>query len=37
MTRALEEDVGWIDIGPSVFIILDGTYDPPPPPEEVDE
>jgi hypothetical protein len=34
MTVALQEDVGWVGIGPAVCIMLDGTYDPP---EEVDE
>jgi hypothetical protein len=34
MTGALQEDVGWVGIGPAVCIMLDGTYDPP---EEVDE
>jgi hypothetical protein len=34
MTGALQEDVGWVGIGPAVCMILDGTYDPP---EEVDE
>jgi hypothetical protein len=31
MTGALQEDSGWIGIGPSVCMMLDGTYDPPPP------
>jgi hypothetical protein len=34
MTGALQEDVGWLGIGPSVCMMLDGTYEPP---EEVDE
>jgi hypothetical protein len=34
MTGALQEDVGWVGIGPAVCMTLDGTYDPP---EEVDE
>jgi hypothetical protein len=34
MTGALQEDVGWVGIGPSVCIMLDGTYEHP---EEVDE
>jgi hypothetical protein len=34
MTGALQEDVGWLGIGPVVCMMLDGTYDPP---EEVDE
>jgi hypothetical protein len=34
MTGALQEDVGWVGIGPSVCMMLDGTYEPP---EEVDE
>jgi hypothetical protein len=29
MTGALQEDVGWVGIGPSVCMMLDGTYDPP--------
>jgi hypothetical protein len=35
VTGALQEDVGWLGIGPEICIMLDGTYDPPP--EEVDE
>jgi hypothetical protein len=31
MTGAFQEDVGWIGIGPAVCVMLDGTYDPPPP------
>jgi hypothetical protein len=34
MTGALQEDVGWVGIGPSLCMMLDGTYEPP---EEVDE
>jgi hypothetical protein len=34
MTGALQEDVGWLGIGPSVCMMLDSIYDPP---EEVDE
>jgi hypothetical protein len=34
VTGDLQEDVGWIGIGPPVFMILNRTYDPP---EEVDE
>jgi hypothetical protein len=34
MTWALQEDVGWVGIGPAVCMMLDGTFDPP---EEVDE
>jgi hypothetical protein len=34
MTGDLQEDVGWVGIGPSVCMMLDGTYDPP---EEMDE
>jgi hypothetical protein len=34
MTGALQENVGWLGIGPSVCMMLDGTYEPP---EEVDE
>jgi hypothetical protein len=34
MTGALQEDVGWVGIGPEVCMMLDGTYEPP---EEVDE
>jgi hypothetical protein len=34
MTGALQEDVGWVGTGPSVCMMLDGTYEPP---EEVDE
>jgi hypothetical protein len=34
MTVTLQEDVGWLGIGPSVCMMLDGTYDPP---KEVDE
>jgi hypothetical protein len=34
MTGALQEDAGWLWIGPAVCMMLDGTYDPP---EEVDE
>jgi hypothetical protein len=30
MTGPLQEDVGWLGIGPSVCMMLDGTYDPPP-------
>jgi hypothetical protein len=30
MTGDLQEDMGWVWIGPSVCMILDGTYDPPP-------
>jgi hypothetical protein len=26
---ALQEDVGWVGIGPAVCMMLDGTYDPP--------
>jgi hypothetical protein len=33
-TGALQEDVGWVGIGPAVYMMLDGTYDPP---GEVDE
>jgi hypothetical protein len=29
MIVALQEDVGWIGIGPAVCMMLDGTYDPP--------
>jgi hypothetical protein len=36
MTGSLQEDVGWLLIGPAVFMMLDGTYYPPPP-DEVDE
>jgi hypothetical protein len=36
MTGALKEDVVWVGICPAVCMMLDGTYDPPPP-EEVDE
>jgi hypothetical protein len=36
VTGALQEDVGWLGIGPAIRIMFDGTYDPPPP-EEVDE
>jgi hypothetical protein len=35
MIGALQEDVGWLGVGPSVCMMLDGTYAPPP--EEVDE
>jgi hypothetical protein len=28
MTGALQEDVGWVGIGPTVCMILDGTYEP---------
>jgi hypothetical protein len=31
MKGALQEDVGWVGIGPAVCMIMDGTYDPPPP------
>jgi hypothetical protein len=34
MTGALQEDVGWLGIGPALCMMLDGTYEPP---EEVDE
>jgi hypothetical protein len=34
MTGALQEDVGWVGIGPAVCMMLDSTYEPP---EEVDE
>jgi hypothetical protein len=34
MKGSLQEDVGWVGIGPSVCMMLDGTYDPP---EEVYE
>jgi hypothetical protein len=34
MQGALQEDVEWLGIGPSVCMMLDGTYEPP---EEVDE
>jgi hypothetical protein len=34
MTVNLQEDMGWLGIGPSVCMMLDGTYEPP---EEVDE
>jgi hypothetical protein len=34
MTGALQEDLGWVGIGPAVCMMLDGTYDPP---AEVDE
>jgi hypothetical protein len=34
MKGTLEEDMGWLGIGPSVCMMLDGTYEPP---EEVDE
>jgi hypothetical protein len=34
MTGALQDDVGWLGIGPEVFMMLDGTYEPT---EEVDE
>jgi hypothetical protein len=30
-----KQDVGWIEIGPAVCMLLDGTYDPPP--DDVDE
>jgi hypothetical protein len=36
MPGALQEDVGWLGIGQAVCMMLDGTYDPPPP-DEVDE
>jgi hypothetical protein len=29
ITGALQEDVGWLGICPSVFMMLDGIYDPP--------
>jgi hypothetical protein len=28
-TGALQEDVGWVVIGPAVCMMLDGTYEPP--------
>jgi hypothetical protein len=28
MTGALQEDLGWLGIGPAVFMMLDGTYPP---------
>jgi hypothetical protein len=34
MTGVLQEDVGWLGIGPAVCMMLDGTYEPP---AEVDE
>jgi hypothetical protein len=34
MTGAIQEDVGWVGIGPAVCMMLDGTYEPS---EEVDE
>jgi hypothetical protein len=34
MTGSLQEDVGWVGIGPSVCMMLDATYELP---EEVDE
>jgi hypothetical protein len=34
MKGALQEDVGWVGICPTVCMMLDGTYEPP---EEVDE
>jgi hypothetical protein len=34
MTGALQDDMGWVGIGPAVCIMLGGTYAPP---EEVDE
>jgi hypothetical protein len=34
MTGALQEDVGWLGIGPSACMMLDGTYEPP---DEVEE
>jgi hypothetical protein len=30
MTGSLQEDVGWLGIGPAVCMMLDVTYDPPP-------
>jgi hypothetical protein len=33
-TGAIQEDVGWLGIDPSVCMMLDGTYEPP---EEVNE
>jgi hypothetical protein len=33
-TRFLQEEVGWLGIGPSLCMMLDGTYDPP---NELDE
>jgi hypothetical protein len=36
MTRDLQEDVGWVGIGPAVCMMLDGTYEPPPPPQPLD-
>jgi hypothetical protein len=36
MTGDIQEDVGWVGICPAVYMMLDGTYTPPPP-EEVDE
>jgi hypothetical protein len=29
MTGALQDDLGWLGIGPSICMMLDGTYDPP--------
>jgi hypothetical protein len=29
MTGDLQEGMGWVGIGPSVCMMLDGTYDPP--------
>jgi hypothetical protein len=29
VTGALQEDVGWLEIGPAVCMMLDGTYDTP--------
>jgi hypothetical protein len=34
MTGALQDDVGWLAIGPAVCMMLYGTYEPP---DEVDE
>jgi hypothetical protein len=34
MTGSFQEDVGWLGIGPSVCMMLDGTYEPH---EDVDE
>jgi hypothetical protein len=34
MTEFLQDDTGWLGIGPAVCMMLDGTYEPP---EEVDE
>jgi hypothetical protein len=34
MTGALQDNMGWVGIGPAVCMMLDVTYDPP---EEVDE